>query len=134
MTSKTVSDGFEKPEEFTEVVKDSIDRIVSTQKPVLEKTIQILFKNLKAGGVWNIFGSGHSHMPAEEAFHRAGGLIPVNVWLEEYFMPHMGPTRAGGLERSLGIAEVIFDFYGPAPKEILTIISNSGINATSIEM
>ena len=34
------------------------------------------------GDVVHVFGSGHSHMIAEEAFHRAGGLMAVDAMLD----------------------------------------------------
>ena len=119
---------------YTEAVVERIAKIKSSQGPLIETVAKKIFDSLNAGGVWNLFGSGHSHMVVEEAFHRAGGLIPVNPWLEEYLMPHSSPARGGPLERLPGLARVIFDIYKPKSGEVLTIISNSGINNTSVEM
>jgi uncharacterized phosphosugar-binding protein len=44
------------------------------------------------------------------------------------------PQRNGPLERLSGLAQVIYEVYKPRKGEVLTIISNSGINATSVEM
>lgn len=119
--------------------KDYVAKLVScleglSQNDVISEGATQIFESLKNDGVWHLFGAGHSHMAVEEAFHRAGGLIPVNPWLETYLMPHAGPSRNGPMERLSGVAEVIFNTYGPKPGEVLTIISNSGINATSVEM
>jgi uncharacterized phosphosugar-binding protein len=128
---------------YVKTVSEKIENLLKTQKPVLEKVAKAIYESLgsdtkstdnSAPNVWHLFGAGHSHMVVEEAFHRAGGLIPINPWLEEYLMPHAGPLRNGPLERLPGLAKVIFDFYKPRAGEVLTIISNSGINATSIEM
>ena len=125
--------------EYGNTAISKIKNLLSTQVEVLEKSANVIFESLNARdpmstSVWHIFGAGHSHMAAEEAFHRAGGLIPISAWLEDYLMPHGGPSRNGPLERLSGIAQVIFNFYNPLPGEVLTIFSNSGINSTSVEL
>ncbi len=102
--------------------------------PVIDEVAQKVFESMKGGGVLHLFGAGHSHMVVEEAFHRAGGLIPVNAMLEEYLMPHATPSRNGPLERLPGLAKVIADYYDLKKTEVIVIISNSGINPTSVEM
>src|ERR1035438_10310379 len=126
----------EKPavEKYTSEVVSKIQNIAATQNQIIEKVSRKIFESLDGGGVWHLFGAGHSHMAVEEAFHRAGGLVPVNPWLEEYLMPHAGPSRNGPLERLSGLGKIIFDIYKPHSGEVLTIISNSGINATSVEI
>lgn len=118
-------------ETYLTEVKARLEKIDNAN---IELVAQKVFSSLVQGGVWNIFGAGHSHMVVEEAFHRAGGLIPINPFLEEYLMPHASPARNGPMERLSGLAKIIFDFYKPQKSEVLTVISNSGINPTSIEM
>jgi len=126
----------EKPaaNQYAEILVSKLENILNSQKSELETVAQKLYGSLSLGKVWHLFGAGHSHMSVEEAFHRAGGLIPVNPWLESYLMPHAGPLRNGPLERLSGLAQIIFDIYKPQKGEVLTIISNSGINPTSVEM
>ncbi len=120
--------------EYAGLVSEKIKGLAEREASQISKLSQELFESFEGGGVWHLFGTGHSHMALEEAFHRAGGLIPVNPWLEEIFMPHAGPSRNGPLERATGLAEIFFNVYKPKSRESLTIISNSGINATSVEM
>jgi uncharacterized phosphosugar-binding protein len=121
---------------YGETVLEKIQSVIKTQGSQIDNVAGLIHKSLTSApdAVWHLFGAGHSHMAVEEAFHRAGGLIPVNPWLESYLMPHAGPSRNGPLERLPGLARVIFDVYKPRKGELLTIISNSGINATGIEM
>lgn len=102
------------------------------------KTIDVIskkiFESLKDGGIFHVFGTGHAHMIAEELFHRAGGLIPVNALLEEYLMPHMGARRSGPMERLSGLAKIIFDAHDFKKGEVFLAISNSGINAVTVEI
>jgi uncharacterized phosphosugar-binding protein len=109
-------------------------KLVVDQKQSLETAAQKIFSSLKSGGVMHVFGSGHSHSLAEELFHRAGGLVPVNAILESYLMPHMGPSRVGPLERTQGLAKVIYNAHKFVAGECLLLASNSGINAVTSEL
>ena len=113
---------------YLELVSQKILALEKAQNKNLNDISKKIFESIESGGVWNLFGSGHSHMAVEEAFHRAGGLIPINPMLEEYLMPHAGPSRNGPMERMPGLAQIIFDYYAPKSGEVLTVISNSGIN------
>ena len=46
------------------------------------------------GGVWHLFGTGHSHFIGEEVYYRAGGLVPVNAILFPALMQHEGPVTS----------------------------------------
>ena len=111
-----------------------LDQIAGTQAGPLERAAQAIFASLKADGVWHVFGSGHSHALAEEAFHRAGGLVPVNAIQEVFLTPLTPPVLSGQLERVPGVAKIILDGHDLRAGEVLTVISNSGINAVPVEM
>lgn len=107
---------------------------IHSQKEANELLSLKVFESLKEGNVFHVFGSGHSHVIAEELFHRAGGLVQVNAILEPYLMPHSGPSRVGTLERSSGIAKGIWKAHELKPGEVLLLASNSGINAVTVEL
>ena len=81
-----------------------------------------------------LFGTGHSHMLAEEGFYRAGGLANVVPILTEHLMLHQLPNLGSRLERTPGLADLILERYGPKPEEILFVFSNSGVNQLPVEM
>ena len=89
---------------------------------------------LDAGGVLFVFGAGHSSMLAEEAFHRAGGLVPVYPVYDESLSPRVRPEIASAAERKEGVAAGIFSKLGARRGDMMFIASNSGINAAGIEM
>jgi uncharacterized phosphosugar-binding protein len=111
-----------------------IARIERTQGEALDAAAQRIFRSLAEDGVLHIFGSGHSHAVAEEAFHRAGGLVPVNIIQEAFLTPLTSPAKSGRLERLPGIAGVLLDAADVRAGELLVVISNSGINAVPVEM
>lgn len=104
------------------------------QLETIENISREIAHSLKNDGVLHVFGSGHSHTIAEELFHRAGGLIPVNAILEDYLMPHKGPSRVGPLERTSGLASVIANAHDMREGEVFITASNSGINAVAVEL
>jgi uncharacterized phosphosugar-binding protein len=81
-----------------------------------------------------IFGTGHSHMLAEEAFYRAGGLAAIVPVFSSALMLHEHPELGGRLERTPGLAERLLDSYHPQPAEMIFIVSNSGVNYLPVEM
>lgn len=89
---------------------------------------------IAAGGLVHVFGSGHSHMAAEEAFHRAGGLVPVNAVLVEWLMVHQGGRRAGLLERQPGLGELIVSTEPVEAGDVFFVVSNSGRNPVPVEV
>jgi len=119
---------------YYEQVLKVLEQIEKTQRENLERAAELIFGSLSQGGVLHLFGTGHSSMIVEEAFHRAGGLAPVNGMLETFLSPHYPPAKAGKLERLEGLAAAVLDYYEPKAGEVILLISNSGINAVPVEM
>jgi len=119
---------------YYQVVMRLLGHIQRTQHAAISKAARLIFECLARDGVLHVFGSGHSHAVAEEAFHRAGGLVPVNLIQESFLTPQTPPSRSGQLERVSGIARVLVEAYDLRPGEVLAVISNSGINAVPVEM
>ena len=84
---------------------------------------------LERGGTLHAFGTGHSHMLAEEIYYRAGGLVRANPILVEPLMLHEGGVRSTELERRADLAGEILHDHPMASGDVLVIASNSGGNA-----
>lgn len=93
----------------------------------------LIASSIDAGGVVHVFGSGHSHMMAEEVYHRAGGLMAVSAMLDPN-LTAFGTLNAGMVERTEGYAPVLLGSYDVRPDEVLIVVSNSGINPVPIEL
>lgn len=119
---------------YYQAITEVLKRIEDTQASVIDATARAIFLSLKKGEVLHVFATGHSSLIAQEAFHRAGGLVPVNPMLEPFLTPLISPGKSGGLERIAEIAAVLIDYHQPLSGEVLLIISNSGINSLAIEM
>ncbi|WP_417433594.1 SIS domain-containing protein [Hoeflea sp.] len=80
-----------------------------------------------------IFGTGHSHVMAEEMHYRAGGLAITVPILAAPIMLHEGAIAGTVYERTEGIVGPIMDRYDIRPGDVLFVISNSGVNAAPLE-
>lgn len=119
---------------YYQVIMRLLGQIQRAQHGAIQEAARLVFDCLLREGVLHVFGSGHSHAVAEEAFHRAGGLVPVNLVQESFLTPQTPPARSGQLERVSGIARVLVEAFDLRAGEALIIISNSGINAVPVEM
>jgi uncharacterized phosphosugar-binding protein len=122
------------PKTYFDAATTLLNTIAESQRDAIQEATVLLTESLIGGGVWHIFGTGHSHIIAEEAYYRAGGLAPVNAMLFPTLMQHEGPATSTKLERLPGLARVVFEQHDFRPGEVLTIVSNSGKNAVPIEM
>lgn len=80
-----------------------------------------------------LFGTGHSHLLAEEVHYRAGGLAITVPVLVPRLMLHEGSVAATALERTPGEAAKALANYPIGSGDILVVISNSGVNAAPVE-
>lgn len=120
--------------EYTQAVENLLTVLQRENKTVVDRCAVALKTAIDNGGLLYVFGSGHSSILVEEAFHRAGGLVPVYPILHEFISPHTTAKISGKLERLEGIAPILFARSGAKKGDLMFIASNSGINAASIEM
>lgn len=111
-----------------------ISRIMSEQLENVEKAARAVADTLKNGGRIHTFGTGHSHMLAEEIFYRAGGLVNVNPILESSLMLHESAAKSTELERLEGYGEILFEHHSIKSNDILFLFSNSGRNGVAIDL
>lgn len=119
-------------EQYFERLRVLIDE-VEEQGPQIEAAANLMAKSIAEGGMVHVFGSGHSHMMAEEVFYRAGGLWAFNAMLD-INLTSFGSLRAGMVERTEGYARVVLDSFDVRAGEVVVIVSNSGINPVPIEL
>jgi uncharacterized phosphosugar-binding protein len=119
---------------FFQVIVELQKRAIESQRSLLLGIAQRMADATRQDRRIFIFGTGHSHILAEEGFYRAGSLANVVPILAEHFMLHTLPELGSRLERTPGLAETILDRYSPEPQEMLFIFSNSGVNRLPVEM
>ena len=119
---------------YRALVGAQMDAAVSTQRPVLEAAAARIADALVAGRFLYAFGTGHSHMLAEEIFYRAGGLACAAAILDPPLMLHEGAAASSDREREPGYAARLLARYPLAAGDVLVVASNSGRNAVPVEM
>jgi len=111
-----------------------VERLQDEQLGPIREAGSLVAEVLRADRLVHVFGTGHSHMLAEEGLYRAGGLAPVNAILESGLMLHEGAAVSTRLEKLPGYSPIVADKYGFEEGDLLIVISNSGVNAAPVEM
>ena len=111
-----------------------MERVYEKDKSNIEAAVNACYASLKNGGMIYTFGTGHSHLLAEEIFYRAGGLVKVYPMLDEGLMLHAGAAKSTTLERLEGYAAILAEHYDLRAGSTLFVFSNSGRNSVSVEM
>jgi uncharacterized phosphosugar-binding protein len=119
---------------YTTAIVDLIRQIAETQEDSILQAARMMADTVRNDGIIYTFGTGHSHIIAEDVAYRAGGLVPVDAILEPSLTGHQQVYKSEWMERVEGMAEVIFDYYRISDNDIMIVISNSGRNAAPIEM
>jgi len=115
-------------------IQDLINIVLETQMDKIDEAGAVVAETLMSNGFVYTFGTGHSHMMAEELFYRAGGLARIYPILEDALMLHNGAIKSTEMERLRVYADLILDRYECSEKDCLIIASNSGRNTVSIDM
>ncbi|MGN1344539.1 MAG: SIS domain-containing protein [Traorella sp.] len=119
---------------YLTVLQDKLNEIIDTQIENIDAAAKLVVESCENGGRFYVFGSGHSHMVAEEIYIRAGGLGYVKAILPPELMLHEMPNKSTWLERLDGYSKAILDLYKVDNKDTIMIISNSGRNNVPVEM
>lgn len=119
---------------YPRAIEKLLNEIEKLEEPRVSAAANAMKSSIDGGGLVYVFGSGHSGILAEEAFHRAGGLVPVYPVLHSFLSPHTTPKISGKLERLEGLAPILFARCGARQGDMMWIASNSGINAAAIEV
>lgn len=121
-------------DQFFATAQATIARLRETQWNPLATVAGWLGDALARDGWLYVFGTGHSHLVAEEVFYRAGGLAHAVPMLDPRVMLHENAIEATYTERESGFAAQHLARYPVAAGDVLIVVSNSGRNAVPIEM
>jgi uncharacterized phosphosugar-binding protein len=119
---------------YFRAVQELQHRVLSTQRDLLAKVAEKMADVILAGGRIFVFGTGHSHMLAEEGYARAGGLMSVVPIFYTALMLHESIPLSAKVERTPGLAADLLDRSGIKAGDILFVYSNSGVNHLPVEM
>lgn len=121
-------------ETYIDRLHELLEQIRAKQASTIRAAAQVVADTIRHSGIVHTFGTGHSHMIAEEAFFRAGGLVPVNAILDGRLAFLDGALESTRAEREEGYARMLIERENIAPGDTAILISNSGRNAVPVEM
>ncbi len=113
------------------IVQRLLDQIAGEQWRAIESAAHVVADAIGSGGTVHAFGTGHSHILAEELFYRAGGLVRISPILFDGLMLHDSAPLSTWLERVPDIADALLLDHPIARNDVLIVASNSGSNAVS---
>lgn len=121
--------------EYIAEIERLIEEVKKYEAESIEAAAAACADTLCGDGLIFTFGTGHSHMLAEEIFYRAGGLVRIYPILDPPLMLHNAAARSSEIERLHGYAKAILDDIDPIkPGDVMFIFSNSGRNTVSVDM
>lgn len=121
-------------EKYFETLSNILNEVVTTQREPIDAAARAVAAALENGHRIHAFGTGHSHMLAEELFYRAGGLVNVNPILEPSLMLHESASKSTELEREEGMGRRLFNSNNLRAGDVLFVFSNSGRNGVCIDL
>lgn len=111
-----------------------LEKVAEQENENIENASKLIAERIKNGGILQLFGCGHSHLLAQEAYYRAGGLVPVAPINIEPLMLHKGALTSSSNEKDPTLIGQYKDQVSFEPNDILIVISTSGRNPAPIDM
>ena len=118
---------------YLSIITKILDKISNQEEKKIKDCAKIIADSYKKGGQLYIFGTGHSRLLGEEAFHRAGGFAAACPIRDDNLTFKKGAKKATSLERTPNVARKALNKYNITKKDILMIVSNSGVNHAPVE-
>lgn len=114
--------------------QELLGRVAITQQESVAACVDLFADALTSGKMIHTFGTGHSHLLAEEIFYRAGGLAAIYPILDERLMLHKEVVKGSQNERLPGLAQELVNQHPIASGDVVIVISNSGGNQVTIDL
>jgi len=123
---------------FATAAEDAVRRVAREQAAGVTAAADLVVGGLRAGGVVQAFGTGHSQALAMELSGRAGGLVPTNmIALRDLVLLGGEPPEllfTQHLERDPAVGRRLYELAGASPSDVFVMASNSGGNGSVVEL
>lgn len=119
---------------YYQKIREQLSHVFDKEGEVMQEVSEMIASKINDGGVLYLFGCGHSHILTEEVFYRAGGLAPVSPILIEPLMLHQGGAASSQKERKNHYVLPFLEEYPITEKDVLIVISTSGINPVPVDV
>ncbi len=123
---------------YLAALRPLLDDVVVRNEHAVQEAARLLADGVRAGGLVQAFGTGHSEALAMEVAGRAGGLVPTNRIALRDVVIHGGADpwvlADGTIERDPAMSARLYELAAPSPHDVFVIASNSGVNGSTVEM
>jgi uncharacterized phosphosugar-binding protein len=138
LMASTANGGTVSAEAYLQALAPIIGAVSEQASGAIQPAADLVVASLRANGVIQAFGSGHSEALAMEIAGRAGGLIATNrIALRDLVLLGGEPREvlsSGILERDPSVSRRLYDLVEPDPADLFVIASNSGVNGSIVEL
>jgi uncharacterized phosphosugar-binding protein len=127
-------------ERFYQEALARLQGLLAPQREALDRAAALCTEAIARDGLVHLFGCGHSRMMCEEMTPRQGCFVGWHTIVELALSYHnliVGPNglrQSLHLEKTPGYAEQILRNFAFGPKDVMIVISTSGIREVIIEM
>jgi uncharacterized phosphosugar-binding protein len=127
-------------ERYHQAALARLHNLLDSQRDALDRAAELCTEAIAADGLVHLFGCGHSRMLCEEMTPRQGCFVGWHTIVELALTFHnliVGPNglrQSLHLEKTPGYAEQILRNFSFGRKDVLIVISTSGIREVIIEM
>lgn len=127
-------------ERYHQAALAQLQNLLDAQRGALDRAAELCTEAIAADGLVHLFGCGHSRILCEEMTPRQGCFVGWHTIVELALTFHnliVGPNglrQSLHLEKTPGYAEQILRNFAFGPKDVLIVISTSGIREVIIEM
>ena len=127
-------------ERFHQAALTRLQNLLDAQRDALDRAAALCTEAIASDGLVHLFGCGHSRMLCEEMTPRQGCFVGWHTIVELGLTFHnliVGPNglrQSLYLEKTSGYAEQILRNFAFGSKDVLIVISTSGIREVIVEM
>jgi len=126
--------------QFFSAFRNVFNQIEETQLETISKVAKWGAETIAADRLIVLFGSGHSFIATMDTYPRIGsypGWLPIHELSTSYMPTVLGNQalrQALYLEKVEGFGRVVLENYRLDPRDVMIVISNSGVNAMGIDV
>jgi uncharacterized phosphosugar-binding protein len=122
------------PQQFGSQMREHLALAESGNEAALDAAADALYRTITHDGLIHVAGTGHSTALVLETFYRAGGLACIKPIYDPRLFPLHGAVESTVVERAPGRGRELAADARPQPNDSLVVFSNSGVNATPVEL
>jgi uncharacterized phosphosugar-binding protein len=129
-----------KAKEFLHALNSILEEFEKTQLDKVDTVAEWIAGAVEVERFAVLFGSGHSYMPTADTFPRIGSFpawLPIHELSTSYIATtagNQGLRQSIFLEKIEGFGNIVLENYRLDPRDVMIVISNSGVNPMGIDI